>query len=208
MAFRAAPEDRGTSRYLATAAFVGAWVIVAGLVTAPSQPASAAELQRFSGAAPLTFTLPSTTGAKIALESQRGRVVLVHFFATWCEPCLAELPALSRLAARGGDKIKVLAISVAEVDARVRRFFEATPVDFPVLLDRDRTVTRAWNVATLPTTIVLDAKLNPRLTAQADFDWDSIDADKLTATLAKYAAVSPGGSAKTENTTKPLHSGG
>jgi thiol-disulfide isomerase/thioredoxin len=206
--FRAAPEDRGTSRYLAAAAFAGALFVFAGLAAASGQPASATELRRFSGAAPLTFTLPSTTGAEIALESQRGRVVLVHFFATWCEPCLAELPALNRLAARGGDKIKVLAISVAEVDARVRRFFEATPVDFPVLLDRDRAVTRTWNIATLPTTIVLDAKLNPRLTAQADFDWDSIDADKLTASLVKYPAISPGGSAKTENTTKPLHSGG
>ena len=121
--------------------------------------ATAAELQRWSGGGQPSFSLPTIAGAAAALEAARGHVVLVHFFATWCEPCREELPALNRLAARAGGDVTVLAIAVADADRSVQRFFAATPVDFPILLDRDRAVAKAWNVATLPTTFVLDAKL-------------------------------------------------
>ncbi len=60
---------------------------------------------------------------------------------------------------RRSRALAVLAISVAEVEPRVRRFVETMPVNFPILLDRDRAVAKAWNVATLPTTFVLDANL-------------------------------------------------
>ena len=94
------------------------------------------------------------------LIAQHGRVVLVHFFATWCEPCREELPALRRLVERAvRQPVTVLAISVAEVPMRAcARFIESTPVNFPVLLDQDRAVAKAWDVYTLPTTFVLDPK--------------------------------------------------
>ncbi len=114
-------------------------------------------------------------GRGYRLETARGHVVLVHFFATWCEPCREELPALNRLAARADGSVKVLAIAVADADRSVQRFFETTPVDFPVLLDRDRAVAKAWNVTTLPTTFVLDASLQPKLVVETDYAWDSLD---------------------------------
>ncbi len=117
-------------------------------------------------------------GANIALEAARGHIVLVHFFATWCEPCREELPALNRLAARADGGVKVLAIAVADADRSVQRFLESVPVDFPVLLDRDRTVAKAWQVATLPTSFVLDAALRPRLVVESDYAWDSVDPAK------------------------------
>jgi thiol-disulfide isomerase/thioredoxin len=115
--------------------------------------------------------------------------VLVHFFATWCEPCREELPALNRLAARAGGNVTVLAIAVADADSSVQRFFATTPVDFPILLDRDRAVARAWNVTTLPTTFVLDAGLRPRFVVETDYAWDSLDLKELTST----SAVDAGG---------------
>ena len=54
-----------------------------------------------------------------------------------------------------------------------------TPINYPVLLDRDRAVTRAWKVGTLPTTFVLDADLRPRLVVEAEFAWDRIDPGKF-----------------------------
>jgi thiol-disulfide isomerase/thioredoxin len=123
--------------------------------------ATAAELQPWSGGAQPIFSLPTATGANVALEAARGHVVLVHFFATWCESCREELPALNRLAARAGGNATVLAIAVADADRSVQRFFAAAPVDFPILLDRDRVVAKAWNIATLPTTFVLDGSLQP-----------------------------------------------
>jgi thiol-disulfide isomerase/thioredoxin len=102
--------------------------------------------------------------------------VLVHFFATWCEPCREELSSLSRLLERqGGERSSILAINVAEVPARVRRFLDAAPVNFPVLLDADRAVTRAWGVSTLPTTFVLDRALAARLFVEGDVDWTRAD---------------------------------
>jgi thiol-disulfide isomerase/thioredoxin len=145
--------------------------------------AAAAELQRWVAGAQPTFSLPNTAGANVALEAARGHVVLVHFFATWCEPCREELPALNRLAARANGSVNVLAIAVADADRSVQRFFETTPVDFPVLLDRDRAVAKAWSVATLPTTFVLDASLQPKFVVETDFAWDTIDPGKLSSAL-------------------------
>ncbi len=55
---------------------------------------------------------------------------------------------------------------------RVRNFVEKLPVNFPVLLDRDRSVAKAWNVSALPTTFILDRNLKPRLFVERDYDWD------------------------------------
>jgi len=145
--------------------------------------ATAAELQRWSGGGQSAFSLPTIGGAAAALEAARGHAVLVHFFATWCELCREELPALNRLAARAGGSVTVLAIAVADADRSVQRFFATTPVDFPILLDRDRAVAKAWNVATLPTTFVLDASLQPKFVVETDFAWDTIDPGKLSSAL-------------------------
>ena len=117
------------------------------------------------------------------MKAFKGRTVLVHFFATWCEPCRDELPALNRFLGRASPNVSVIAISVAEVDPRVKRFFEGMPVDFPVLLDRDRAVAKSWNISALPTTYVLDADMKPVLLVEADFAWDSVDVDPATGKL-------------------------
>jgi thiol-disulfide isomerase/thioredoxin len=154
--------------------------------------AAAAELQRWTAGTQPIFSLPNTAGADVALEAARGHVVLVHFFATWCEPCREELPALNRLAARANGSVNVLAIAVADTDQRVQHFFATTPVDFPVLLDRDRAVAKAWRVTTLPTTFVLDAGLRPRFVVETDYAWDSLDPGKLTGS----SALDAGGAIK------------
>src|SRR5262249_53873662 len=122
------------------------------------------------------FTLHDSNDGPVALASRRGRNVLVHFFATWCEPCRDELPALNRLVTRAGDrKLAVLAISVSEVPIRVRRFLDEMPVNFPVLLDQDRAVAKAWGVDSLPATFILDTELKPRLAVMREYDWDNLD---------------------------------
>jgi len=152
--------------------------------------AAAAELQRWTAGAQPAFSLPNTTGANVALGAARGHVALVHFFATWCEPCREELPALNRLAARAGGNMMVLAIAVADADRSVQRFFATIPVDFPILLDRDRAVAKAWNVATLPTTFVLDGSLQPKFVVETDFAWDTVDPGKLSSALAAGGSMS------------------
>jgi peroxiredoxin len=121
------------------------------------------------------FDLRDVDGRVHALAGQRGRPVLVHFFATWCEPCKTELGSLRRFVDGRASALQVLAVSVGEVPGRVRRFLDDTPVNFPVLLDADRAVAKSWGVEGLPTTIVLDRTLTPRLAVSGELDWTRAD---------------------------------
>lgn len=160
-------------------------LIVNSVATHRTTVANAGELVPQTETTERLFALDSLANERISLATYSGRVVLVHFFATWCEPCRAEMAALHRLAARFAEKpVTILAISVAEIDARVRRFFEAEPVNFPILLDRDRALSSAWRVATLPTTFVLDRALKPRFIVEGDFEWDRDESDQRLSALA------------------------
>jgi thiol-disulfide isomerase/thioredoxin len=147
--------------------------LAACVVLATQATSVADELKRFDGHKP-SFTLHDLNGSRVSLQDVVGRTVLVHFFATWCEPCRDELPALARLQQRTPGTA-VLAISVAENGLRVGRFFQHMPVGFPVLLDTDRAVARSWDITTLPTTYVLDARLLPQRIVEADYPWDDVD---------------------------------
>jgi thiol-disulfide isomerase/thioredoxin len=128
----------------------------------------------------LSFALDDLAGVQHDLSSMPGRLVLVHFFATWCEPCREELPALQRLRERSEDSaLAVVAISVGEPDDRVRRFLATNPLRIPVVLDRDRAVAGKWHIHTLPTTYVLDRGLEPRLMVEGEFQWDRVNAEQL-----------------------------
>lgn len=145
-----------------------AWTVAATPpLTLPALAAAGAE----------TLVAPAPAG----LDAVRDRVVVVHFFATWCEPCREELASLSRLVRRRPDDITVLAVDVGEVPVRVHRFLAAAPVDFPVLIDADRQAAAAWGVRALPTSFVLGRGLAPRGKVVGDLDWS---APPVTAALA------------------------
>ena len=133
-------------------------------------------LKAWSGLEKRPFLLDDLHGNRRDLREFAGKAVLVHFFATWCEPCVREMASLQQLStATRGKPLVILAIDVAEVDLRVRAFFEKQPVDFTVMLDRDRSVSKSWGVSALPTTFVLDADLAPKLYVEGDLDWSRLD---------------------------------
>lgn len=137
------------------------------------------EFHPWSREAP-SFALPATSGGPVSLADRRGRFVVVHFFATWCAPCREELPALQHFAAQAASgELDVLVISVAEPDGRVRRFTDSLPFALPVLLDRDRAVTRAWGIVALPSSVVLGPDLTPLLGIETDFAWDGTSPRQL-----------------------------
>jgi len=182
--YRVAPEDRGTSLVAFLATLRAASLAVIPLLWFHA-PLGAAELQRWTSGEPPNFILPDTGGAPIALDSGHGVVTIVHFFATWCVPCREELPALNRLSERSDGAINVLAISVAEPDARVQRFLQSMPLKFPVLLDRNRAITKSWNVSTLPTSVLLDSDFKVRLIVESEYAWDAIEPRNL----AEYVSI-------------------
>ncbi len=120
------------------------------------------------------LTLDMLDGEETALNSYRDRVVIVHFFATWCEPCVEELASLRALNQRMKDQpFAILAVNVGEIDARVRNFVRKHPVEFPVLMDRDRAATKLWQVTALPSSYVLKPGLAPAISVRGDIDWVS-----------------------------------
>lgn len=134
------------------------------------------------GKAAPPLRLPDLNGREWSLPELQGRVVLLNFWATWCEPCRAELPSLNALTRQhGAQRLQVLGINHQEPEARVRRFMDATPIEFPVLLDRDGAVARQWIRRIFPTTVVVDSRGRPRAVVTGEYDWTASEARELLA---------------------------
>jgi peroxiredoxin len=125
------------------------------------------------GPAP-ALALRDLEGRAHSLGAYRGKVVLINFWATWCEPCRLEMPSIQRLRERLGDKgFAVLAVNVDEPDARVRQFLKQTGLDLTVVMDPNKTVTRNWGVRYLPVTFIVGPDGRVRYRVVGDLDWDS-----------------------------------
>ncbi|MEQ1697674.1 MAG: TlpA disulfide reductase family protein [Hyphomicrobiaceae bacterium] len=149
-----------------------------------SHAAQADDLQPWTIAAPPALELPTLDGKVASLAASHGHVVIVHFFATWCEPCQSELRDLDRLQdALQNTPLRVLAIDVGEPKARTQRYFEASPVSFSVLLDLDKATTKAWGVDMLPTTFVLGPNLCPLWKVGGVVDWNAAALRSLLTSL-------------------------
>jgi thiol-disulfide isomerase/thioredoxin len=100
--------------------------------------------------------------------------VLVNFWATWCEPCRAEMPALQQLAREHrAQGLQVLAVNYKETEAAVHRFLQATGLDLPVLLDREGAAAKALEVHIFPSTIAIARSGRPKFVVTGEFDWSS-----------------------------------
>jgi thiol-disulfide isomerase/thioredoxin len=149
----------------------------AGLLLAlalAAAPAPAQPLKPWSGGAPPPLELSDLQGMKHRLADYRGKVVLVNFWATWCVPCRDEMPSIERLrASLEGRRFVVLAVNLAEPESRIRKFLEAVPVGFPVLLDRDTQTTRAWQAKILPATYIVGPDGAIRYRHVGELDWST-----------------------------------
>ena len=123
------------------------------------------------------YSAPLLSGEEVSLSDQRGRVVLVNIWATWCGPCRVEMPPIQQVYERYKDEgFSVLAVSVdAGPDHRdeVQSFVEEYGLAFPVLLDPEGQVTRLFQTVGVPETFVLDreGRIVKRLIGATD--WDS-----------------------------------
>lgn len=137
--------------------------------------AAAAELKPWTGppAAP-AIELLTASGAPLSLHDLRGKVVLVNFWATWCEPCVTEMPALQRLREKLGPRdFEILAVNLQEGPAKIHAFVEKSGVSFPIVRDTDGAVARAWGARTLPASYLVDRDGRIRYAVVGDPDWTS-----------------------------------
>jgi len=125
-----------------------------------------------SGATP-PLALRDLDGKEHKLADYKGKVVVLNFWATWCDPCREEMPAMQRLQDRLAGKLVILAVDYGEGPPRISEFLKKVPVKFTVLLDRDTSAATAWKVKVLPTTLVIDPEQKVRFVAVGDVGWDT-----------------------------------
>jgi peroxiredoxin len=103
------------------------------------------------------FTLPSLDGPNLRLQEQRGRVVMINFWASWCGPCRVEMPHLARLYEKyRGSGFTVLAVNIDESPQKAASLATQLGMRFPVLLDTDKKVSRLYDLSTMPSTVLVD----------------------------------------------------
>lgn len=105
------------------------------------------------------FSLPTVDGKTIRLADLQGKPVLVNYWASWCAPCRAEMPALQRLAADFEEQgLVVLGVNAASQDDRANAlaFVEQQGLTFPILFDTTGDVQRQYAIQSLPTSFFID----------------------------------------------------
>jgi thiol-disulfide isomerase/thioredoxin len=119
-------------------------------------------------------TLTAHSGNSVALDSLRGHPVLINFWATWCAPCIEEMPSLVRLQAKMGD-LKILAVSEDRQGASVVDPFVAKNHvgQLAIFLDSKNDVGHAFQIEGLPTSVLIGADGREVGTLEGAADWDS-----------------------------------
>ncbi len=142
-------------------------ILVGFALVLNSSPATATPLDALLRAAGLSavsepvndadFQLPDATGRLHRLHDQRGHVVFLNFWATWCPPCVHEMPMMEQLRQTlSQEPFVVWAVNMQERQAQVARFMSENRLHFPALLDADGAVSARYQVRGLPTTYLID----------------------------------------------------
>jgi thiol-disulfide isomerase/thioredoxin len=176
----------------------GAIAVLYVLFAASSKPETATSLSRFAtgemtrltvmeAPPPLpTRTLQDATGAYITLADLRGQVMVVNLWATWCAPCVEEMPTLGALQRRFGDRIRVVAISAdSEADRQKARteLARLTENTLPFYIDISRGVLFDAQAPGMPVTIIYDQRGEEVARLAGGADWGSDDAARLIEAL-------------------------
>ena len=132
-----------------------------------------AELEAYSNQVDLDFSLPDIKGKTQSLSDYKGKVVLINFWASWCPPCIYEMPELQKLKKHfAGSPFEIVAINVGEKKYRVRKFAKLIKFDLPVLLDTSSDTFDDWDVKTLPTSFLIDTNGQIRYQVRGAPDWE------------------------------------
>jgi thiol-disulfide isomerase/thioredoxin len=162
---------------------IAAACLLAALLHPGAQAAGQLEPYPEAVTAP-SFSLQDTRGSLHESDDYRGRVVLVNFWASWCPPCIQEMPGLMRLKQKlAGLPFEVLAVNVGERKYKVWKFAKLVSFDLPILLDIDKATFRSWDVKVLPTSFLIDADGLVRYRVQGDLEWDSNEIVELLRSL-------------------------
>ena len=123
---------------------------------------------------PIPFSLQDVTGKTYTRNDFTGKVTIVNFWASWCPPCVEEIPSLNRLRAKTqGSNIELISINYAESAQQIKTFMKLVAVDFPVLIDPDGKLAGEWKVVAFPSTFVIGPDGNIHYGVNAAIHWDT-----------------------------------
>jgi thiol-disulfide isomerase/thioredoxin len=124
----------------------------------PAQTTTTPTIARVGAPAP-PITLPVVGGGTSDLSADQGKVVLVNFWATWCEPCKSEMPALQQLADELRDQpFRLYSVDLQEDAPQIQDFEQQYGLRLYAVIDEDGTATRAYGVRALPSTFLVDQR--------------------------------------------------
>ena len=113
-------------------------------------------------------------GDRFTMSSLKGKVVLVNFWATWCAPCIEEMPSMQKLRDKIGlAGFEVLAVNYQEGQARINDFLKKRPLKLTIVRDADGAAKTAWGVKVFPSSFIVDTDGRIRYTVIGDVDWMS-----------------------------------
>jgi len=164
-------------------------VAAVAFAAAAATVAAEAELKPWKGKATPLLARADLAGKTVDLKDLRGHVVVVNFWATWCEPCKDEMPSLERLKARfAAFPLDVLTINYGEFPEKIAPFLAQEKIALPVLLDTQKDAAAEWKVGGLPMTFIVDTRGRVRLWAFGERDWSGPDTVKI---IEKLLAEAP-----------------
>ena len=131
-------------------------------------------LEPYTVAGNTDFSLPDMNGNTRVLQDYHGKAVLVNFWASWCAPCIYEMPELQRLKKRFADRpFEIVTVNVGEKKYKVRKFIKLINFDLPVLLDTSSETFKRWGVKTLPSSFLIDPDGKTRYRIRGNPGWDN-----------------------------------
>ena len=138
-------------------------------------PASAgSDLVPWTGGTAPPLALKDLSGNAVNLSDLKGKVVLVNFWATWCAPCIEEMPSMQKLRDKIGiSGFEVLAVNYQEGTARIYDFLKKRPLKLTIIRDSDGAAKTAWGVKVFPTSFIIGPDGRVRYSVIGDVDWTS-----------------------------------
>ena len=123
---------------------------------------------------PNPIALKDINGKSYNISEYKDRVIVVNFWATWCTPCIKEIPSLNNLRKAMHDKsFELISINYAEKAETIREFMKMVNVEFPVLLDEEGKESAKWKVIAFPSTFVIGKDGLIHYGVNAGIEWDT-----------------------------------
>jgi cytochrome c biogenesis protein CcmG, thiol:disulfide interchange protein DsbE len=144
----------------------------AALVAFASTALAESDIKPWKGKPTLSLARDGLDGKAVDLKELQGRVLVVNFWATWCEPCRDEMPSLQRLREKlDGKALEVLTVNYGESREKILQYLGREKIALPVLLDPEKESAKEWGVGGLPMTFLVDSTGRVRYSVFGECDW-------------------------------------